>query len=430
MYVLGTTKRNYIDPVLLQRFCAHIPANEAQKYNLRRQLQVFNTISFFFALQPIKQTMVLKGRQIARILISMIAGSFLIPGQSCSKNSGSNPTEDPEPSEPKAELYFPGTGSPDWDAVSMADLEWKAGAKQPLYDLLAETNTKAFIIVKDGKIAMEEYFGTFTKDSIWYWASAGKTLTSFMVGIAQEKGILNIDDRTSRYLGEGWTTAPPEKEALITIRNQLTMTSGLDDSAFDCITPDCLTYMADAGSRWAYHNGTYTLLQNVVSEAINTPFPAFFNTYLRNKIGMGGAWVSTNGSNSVYFSDARSMARFGLLNLNRGVWDGETILADTEFLNAMTETSQEYNKSYGYLWWLNGKDSYMAPSVQFTFQGNLIPNAPSDTFSGLGKNDQKLYVVPSRSLVVVRLGDETGNNDLGPTGFDSELWEKISDLIQ
>jgi CubicO group peptidase (beta-lactamase class C family) len=171
-------------------------------------------------------------------------------------------------------------------------------------------------------------------------------------------------------------------------------------------------------------------LQNVVSEAINTPFPAFFNTYLRNKIGMGGAWVSTNGSNSVYFSDARSMARFGLLNLNRGVWDGETILADTEFLNAMTETSQEYNKSYGYLWWLNGKDSYMAPSVQFTFQGNLIPNAPSDTFSGLGKNDQKLYVVPSRSLVVVRLGDETGNNDLGPTGFDSELWEKISDLIQ
>ncbi|MEX0290471.1 MAG: serine hydrolase domain-containing protein, partial [Flavobacteriaceae bacterium] len=269
----------------------------------------------------------------------------------------------------------------------------------------------------------------FTQDSLWYWASAGKTLTAFTVGIAQEKNLVDIDNRTSLYLGEGWTSAPLEKEEMITVRNQLTMTSGLEDTAFDCVTPDCLQYLTDAGTRWAYHNGPYTLLQNVVSEAVNTSWSAFFNTHLRNKIGMSGFWASTNGANSVYFSNARSMARFGLLNLNEGVWDEETILSDTDFINRMVNTSQDLNKAYGYLWWLNGKESYMAPAVQATFNGELIPNAPDDTFSGLGKNDQKLYVIPSKGLVIVRLGEDTGESLLGPSSFDNELWEKINALI-
>ncbi len=365
-----------------------------------------------------------------RIPVSILACFLCCLSLSCSKNSDGVPAEDPVPPLPEAELYFPLAGSPSWDSVGLDELEWNTDAREPLYDLLAENKTKAFIILKDGKIAMEEYFGTYTKDSIWYWASAGKTLTAFTVGIAQEKGILKLEDKTSRYLGEGWTVGPREKEDLITIRNQLTMTTGLDDTSFDCISPDCLVYKADAGSRWAYHNGPYSLLQQVISEAINTPFTAFFNTYLRNKIGMSGTWISTNGSNSVYFSDARSMARFGLLNLSGGKWDGEPILADTDFLSAMTNTSQEYNKSYGYLWWLNGKESYMAPSVQLTFQGELIPAAPADTFCGLGKNDQKLYVVPSLSLVVVRMGEDTGDNELGPSGFDNQLWERIIALIK
>ena len=71
----------------------------------------------------------------------------------------------------------------------------------------------------------------------------------------------------------------------------------------------------------------------------------------------------------------------------------------------------------------------MAPAVEQTFIGELIPNAPEDTFSGLGKNDQKLYVVPSRGLVVVRMGEDSGESLLGPSSFDNSLWEKINDLI-
>lgn len=326
-------------------------------------------------------------------------------------------------------MYFPPTDSDTWKTISLQELGWNADAEQPLYDLLGAKDTKAFMILKDGKIAIEKYFGTFTKDSIWYWASAGKTLTAFTVGIAQENNFLDIDDKTSDYLGEGWTSVPIVKENRITVRNQLTMTTGLNDLLFDCVTPDCLNYLADAETRWAYHNGPYTLLQNVVGAATNSNFSTYFNTQLRDKIGMNGFWFSTNGSNSVYFSNARSMCRFGLLNLNNGEWDGQVILGDMDYINAMKNTSQNLNKSYGYLWWLNGKESYMIPSLQLVFNGSVISNAPDDTYAGLGKNDQKLYIVPSKGLVIVRMGEDAGESLAGPSSFDNALWEKINALI-
>jgi CubicO group peptidase (beta-lactamase class C family) len=360
-----------------------------------------------------------------RHLIFTILFTLLLTG--CSKDDGDlQPLPDPElPSE----IYFPAIGSDEWETISPAELEWSVEAELPLLDLLEEKKTKAFIILKDGKIAMEHYFGTFTKDSLWYWASAGKTLTSFTVGIARQEGLLDLEDKTSDYLGNGWTSATAEKEALISIRHQLTMTTGLDDLSFDCITPDCLEYKADAGTRWAYHNGPYTLLHEVVAAAAGSNFSTYFKSRLRDRIGMNGFWLSTNGLNSVYFSNARSMARFGLLALNSGKWGDSSILEDENFLTAMKNTSQELNPSYGYLWWLNGKDQYMVPGLQLTFNGPLIPAAPADTYAGLGKNDQKLYLVPTKGLVVVRMGEDAGGNLLGPTEFDNELWEHLNALI-
>ena len=64
------------------------------------------------------------------------------------------------------------------------------------------------------------------------------------------------------------------------------------------------------------------------------------------------------------------------------------------------------------------------------FKLYLIPNAPADTYSGLGKNDQKLYIVPSKGLVIVRMGDNAGESLLGPSSFDNALWEKISNFIE
>lgn len=123
------------------------------------------------------------------------------------------------------------------------------------------------------------------------------------------------------------------------------------------------------------------------------------------------------------------MGRFRLLNLNRGNWDGTPLLNETLF-DEMVNTSQSMNKSYGCLWWLNGKESYRTPASTDVFTGSLIPNAPNDLFAGLGANDQKLYVIPSLNMVVVRMGDSGSNNQLGPSGYDNLLWEKINAVIQ
>jgi CubicO group peptidase (beta-lactamase class C family) len=121
---------------------------------------------------------------------------------------------------------------------------------------------KGFIVLKDGKIVLEKYFGNFTQDSSWYWASAGKSLTAFAVGIAQQKGLLSIDNPVSNYLGDGWTSCTKAQEEKITVRHLLMMSSGLDDNTSNpfCNEPSCLTYKAEPGTRWAYNTGVYSPL--------------------------------------------------------------------------------------------------------------------------------------------------------------------------
>ncbi len=176
------------------------------------------------------------------------------------------------------------------------------------------------MVIKDGKIVLEKYFDSFTKDSIWFWASAGKSLTSVLVGIAQEEGLLDISEPTNMYLGDGWTSATPSQESAITIRNQLTMTSGLDDGIDDhfCTDPECLIYLEDSGERWSYHNGSYTLLDEVIENASGVTLNAYSNLKIEAQTGMTGAFIPL-GFNNIYFSKSRDMARFGLLNLNKGL---------------------------------------------------------------------------------------------------------------
>jgi CubicO group peptidase (beta-lactamase class C family) len=348
---------------------------------------------------------------------------------SCQKSSDDGGSPSPPAPTP---MYFPPVGSTEWQTTSVASLSWNQTQLDDLYTYLQSKGTKAFIVLKNGKIVAERYFGTFTTDSIWYWASAGKTMTAMLVGIAQQEGSLTINNKTSQYLGTGWTSLPLIKENLITVRHQLTMTTGLDDAVTpdnDCTSPSCLQYKADAGTRWAYHNAPYTLLDKVVENATGTTYNNYFQQKIRDRIGMNGVWAYGGGWNNVYYSNARSMARFGLLLLNKGKWDQTTILSDTTYFNAQTNTSQSYNNSYGYLTWLNGKANYMLPGLQAVFNGALTPNAPPDMFSALGKNDQKIYVVPSQKLVVIRMGDSAGNVQLAVSSFDNELWGKLRLVI-
>ena len=175
---------------------------------------------------------------------------------------------------------------------------------------------------------MEEYFNGHTSSAEWEWNSSGKTLIATITGIAQQEGLLNINNKVSDYLGTGWTNMSLEKENQITVRHLLTMTSGIDETRQLVIKPN-LTYVADAGTRWAYSN-VFQKLINIVAEASNQNFETFFNEKLKSKIGMNGYW-NFGTIFTIYHSDTRSMARFGILALNKGKWKDEQVINEAYF---------------------------------------------------------------------------------------------------
>ncbi|MEO6870461.1 MAG: hypothetical protein ABI168_12490 [Ginsengibacter sp.] len=102
----------------------------------------------------------------------------------------------------------------------------------------------------------------------------------------------------------------------------------------------------------------YRLMQQVLSVASGQTWNAYCKAKLFDKIGAASAlWF-----NEIMYCTTRDAARFGSLVLRKGEWDGNKLLTDQNYFNAMTITSQNLNLSYGYLWSLNGKASSMLPS--------------------------------------------------------------------
>ena len=358
--------------------------------------------------------------------------SFLLITASCTSDddAGSSDTSDES-------LYFPPITGDVWETTSPSSLGWDEQKLSELHNFLEENETRAFMVLVDGKIVTEQYWNNdllgqpFDATKRWYWASAGKSLMGTLVGIAQEENLLDINDKTSDYLGNGWTSMPQNKEDLITIKNQLTFTTGMEYNVpdADCTDPSCLTYKVDAGAQWYYHNATYSLLSSVIENGSNTTIDSFTDTRLANKVGMDGFWFSNgSGFGKTYFSTARDAARFGLLTLNLGNWNGTTVLGNSNYYNDMLNTSQSLNPSYGYLWWLNGKNTAVFPGLPTLFPTSVTPSGPDDMVMALGKNGQFIDVIPSMNMVVIRMGNEPSGS-LVPVTFHDELWERFNEVL-
>ncbi|MBI1222031.1 MAG: serine hydrolase [Bacteroidetes bacterium] len=319
--------------------------------------------------------------------------------------------------------YFPPLVGNQWDQASFQDFPYDSSFTDSLYSYLENNKTKAFLVVYDGRIVKEKYFGNFTQDSFWYWASAGKTLVSFLYGVARDKGLVEVGLPISSYLGVGWSSCTPQQEAQIKVWHLLTMSSGLDGQVPDpdCTDPACLVYKGEPGTLWYYHNAAYYLTHHVLDSASGMSLQNFMTQNLSIKTGITGLWANT-----LFISKPRSAARFGMLMLNKGIWNGDTIVHDRVYLDSMTTSSQVMNPAYGLLTWLNGKDTIMLPQSTVRLALPLNAAAPSDMYAALGKNDQKIYVVPSQKLVIVRMGDDPGTGVLGPSSFDQLLWEHIN----
>ena len=325
--------------------------------------------------------------------------------------------------------YFPPADNAQWATQSPESLGWDTEKLDQLLDWLGDHDTNAFIILKDGKLVVEQYYGLFGRQTEWYWASAGKTVTAFLIGALEKQGKLDIRNPTSDYLGTGWTSLTESQEQRITPRHQLTMTTGLEYAVEDihCTLPECLRFREDPGEQWYYHNAPYTLLTHVAESAAGTTLNAIVDTVFEPVPGLQLRYAEglLSPYNRVVVSTALDMARFGLLVSRETVWEDNEPLLHSTFYSDMLTPSQELNPSYGYLWWLNGQESFIPPQLSTSIARELTPEAPADMVSALGMNTQILSIVPSRNLVIVRMGRDPGSL----FGFLSQKWEQLAEII-
>lgn len=349
----------------------------------------------------------------------------------CASADGTATPTAPPPSPPPLAVdprtlapYFPPTTGAAWDTVSGARLGYDTAALTAALDWAGTQRSTAVMVLWRGRIVAERYWKGWTpaKDSII--ASASKSVLSAIAGELARSNRLSLDSTATRYLGAGWSRSPGT-EPRITVRHLLGMMSGLNDSLQAVVQP---------GTRFYYNNPAYYQLFGVVQAASGESVNALSRRVLFDRIGMSGStWlpnIDTGELGWILSSTARDMARFGLLALHRGRWNGVPILADSAWFSASWRATPPDNAGYGLLWWLNGSSSYRIPGPYLfpTQPGALIPSAPADLVAALGKGDKKIYVVPSLELVVIRHGEEadaSAGNPLAVSAFDEQWWRKL-----
>ncbi|MFT7644090.1 MAG: CubicO group peptidase (beta-lactamase class C family) [Pirellulaceae bacterium] len=333
------------------------------------------------------------------------------------------------------QLQFPDV---EWKTVAPESVSWSKEKLHAALDFAFARNTSEVIILHRGRILAQrrqnitdksfQYRGRIKgQDSrgqdIEDVASVQKSIVSFLVGVAQEKKLISIDDPVDEHLGEGWSKATPEQDSKIQVRHLITMTSGLNTR---------LQFVAPAGTQWKYNTTVYSRSLRVIEKAAGMTANELTKKWLTGPIGMkdskwvkrpGGNLLSSIDANTVGFATTASdLARFGLLMLADGKWDGKVLLADKKYLKDSHSSSQPLNPSYGYLWWLNGKKATVRPIGGKTNKP-LLPEAPADMYAAQGAMGRKCYVCPALQLVVVRLGDTP--DSIGNVRFDKRFWTLI-----
>jgi CubicO group peptidase (beta-lactamase class C family) len=201
----------------------------------------------------------------------------------------------------------------------------------------------------------------------------------------------------------------------------MTMTTGLSDSG---------VYQVPAGQAWRYNTGMYSRMIAILEKASGSDIETLTRNWLTRPIGMSDSkWVrrkwsaGNDAANAIGFvTSARDLARFGLLVLGKGSWNGKDLLGNSAYYAQMLQPSQTLNPSYGLLWWLNGQERVQRAGEAEARPGSLIASAPRDLVAALGALDRKCYVVPSMGLVVTRLGAPTGASPTLESKWDDQFW--------
>lgn len=308
----------------------------------------------------------------------------------------------------------------EWPIASPGDVGFDADALEAGLRFAEERNSAGVVIARGGAIVAERYWSPGAVDRASSLFSAGKPIVSTLVGMAIDDGAIDsLDQPAADFLTE-WKD---DARSAITLRHLMSMTSGLrctfdidfrklpqadDEERLGLSLP--LDYQP--GTCWQYNNAAYRMLYSIIGRAVGVPVTAFARTRLFDPLGMERTfWKIRNTAGAenpqTIWSTCREAARFGQLVIDRGVGGGRRLVSEA-FLDEATRPSQPHNPAYGLLWWLNGESRYIVPSYRRlpdVHEGWLLPGYPADGIAALGVSDQKIYVIPSLEMVIVRLGE-------------------------
>lgn len=347
-------------------------------------------------------------------LWTLLLASLLMSCDDESEVGGEEPA--PEQVAPPEEMYFPPVGSDEWETVSPVELGWDTASFYDAIRYARDNRSYNLLIIHKGKIVAEEYWRETNASTQHDLNSVAKSMMGFVIGVLQESGTISIDDKVSAYLAAGWSQSP-NTEADITIRHLLTMTSGLNED---------LQYVGRPGEVWRYSHAAYKILYDVIKAATGGSARDYFGDVLFSKIGMKNyTWTGLDLSSS-----GREIAKFGLMILNKGVWNGEKIINDDGYFSEMLTSTQSLQEAYGYLWWINGTSTWYDDDYKVTHDGSIAGTMPDDSWLAKGFHDQRIYIVPSQELVVIRQGAYTSLPESGEGSFDAELWKRLMSAIE
>ncbi len=319
----------------------------------------------------------------------------------------------------------------DADALQAAS-DWAFDRDTP------EQDTLSLIVAHDGEIILERYaqgIEMTTRTRTW---STAKSIAATLIGILVDQGRMSLDEP----LNFGWfpENLSPETDPRnkITLRHVLNMSSGLeaiDNRGMEYATGSGLSYWAGAssvtgarsraqirepGTYWDYENydtllGVYAMKQALGGEKTYAEFP---RKALLDRIGMRNTLISTDRfgdfilSSQVY-TNARDLARFGLLYLQGGMWDGKRLISEEWIKFSRTPAPATVGKGgqYGGQWWL-------VPEGR--------TDVPSDAYSTSGNRGQYTVVVPSQNIVIVRRGLDYGRQGFSQWDLTREVLKAIN----
>ena len=293
------------------------------------------------------------------------------------------------------------------------------------------TKVDSILIARNGKLVLEAYFNGFDHDTKHDTRSSFKSITSILVGIAVDKGMIaSLDQPVSDFFPDYWQGLrnDPGKKNGITLAHLLTMTPGFDAEEGWGVGPfreddmsasdDWYRFALDMpmaqepGLQFSYNTPSTVLLGGVIRHAAKRPVPAFAKTHLFEPLGITDyCWTLTAKGRAMtggnFFIRPRDMLKLGQLMLDRGVWGAQRIVSESwvdestrhhfDAVQPDPARTEPSRLGYGYQWW-----TYRARNPKF------------NQYYASGNGGQKIYVFPGFEMALVFTSGHYGK----PTGHD------------